>query len=157
MLVLVLAQLQTFPAILESSSILMSLWIDSLSMDGSSRACFLSSLQIQSCLYILTFELFPIRVVDAGPFFVTANFVIVQGKLTIGTRDAPYAGKITFTLTLGNYSYGWIRPDGEDNAGVKAFVIVRSHISPFLTPLPLLKSHFNYFFLSLLSLVDLLS
>ncbi len=52
---------------------------------------------------------------------MTANFVIVKGKLTIGSTARPYTGKITFVLTNGGYEYTF----GEDTVGIKAFAVVR--------------------------------
>lgn len=65
------------------------------------------------------------RVIDKKKIIVNSHFVIVQGKLTIGTASKPFPGKIIFNLTRASYTYGWIRPDGEDNAGIKAFAVVR--------------------------------
>lgn len=51
---------------------------------------------------------------------MTTNFVIVNGKLTIGTVNNPYNGKITFTLTNGGYKYNYAGTD----FGIKAFLVV---------------------------------
>lgn len=107
---------------LESFLIPLLRLIDLLSMVGSSK---ISTFFL--CVRSVINQIF-YRVEGKGPYVVNTNFVIVQGKLTIGTPEKPYDGKITFNLTLGNYSYGWTRPDGEDSAGVKGFVVVSTKI-----------------------------
>ena len=62
------------------------------------------------------------RVEGVGPYVVNTNFFVVKGKLTIGTVDSPYKGKIQFILTNGGYEYKF---DGT-TVGIKAFAIVSS-------------------------------
>lgn len=50
-----------------------------------------------------------------------ANFIIIRGKLNIGTVDRPYSGKIAFNLTDGGYDYKF---GASDNVGKKAFAVV---------------------------------
>lgn len=60
------------------------------------------------------------RVEGAGPYVVKTNFLIVKGKLTIGTVARPYDGKIQFILTNGGYEYKF----NGATMGIKAFAIV---------------------------------
>eukprot|EP00271_Cylindrocystis_brebissonii_P003827 TRINITY_DN1506_c0_g1_i1.p1 TRINITY_DN1506_c0_g1~~TRINITY_DN1506_c0_g1_i1.p1 ORF type:complete len:1128 (+),score=190.93 TRINITY_DN1506_c0_g1_i1:577-3960(+) len=65
-----------------------------------------------------------LKVTAAGPFQVMVNFVNIGGRLTIGTDQSPYAGKITFNLTDGGYQYTVSQGVISDNIGTKAFGVI---------------------------------
>lgn len=65
-----------------------------------------------------------LKVQDNRTFQVFANFVVVQGRLTIGTPLEPYPGKILFNLTGGSYDHTVSQGSITNTIGTRAFAVV---------------------------------